>query len=330
MSYPRTTLLALVGLIWSAAPVIGQPLGAFRWQVLPHCNVLTLTVTQQNAIYTLDGTDDRCGDGQAASAVGVAFLNPNGTVGFGLTTVLPGGTPLHFEAAIGLSSLGGTWRDSSGNSGALVLIQGASFGGTPRPGPSGSVAAGSITAVQLASGAVGPSAIAAGAVVSSAIAAGAVGSPALATNAVTGGHVMDGTLTRADLADAPRASAAAENSDWFYLVEGPGLSVAETTLVAPAAGRVIVNAGGSFHFASIATVDAALCSLTTGTNTIEPYSAMAIERTASSYDYVPFGGTRAFTVAAGSSTTFRLVCRLIGSDVRVVSAALTALFVAGS
>ena len=45
-------------------------------------------MTQQNAIYTLDGADDRCGGAQAATAVGIAFLNPNGTVGFGITTVL--------------------------------------------------------------------------------------------------------------------------------------------------------------------------------------------------------------------------------------------------
>ncbi len=90
-----------------------QSLGTFRWQLLPYCNVLTLHIAQQGAVYTLDGTDDRCGAAQAASARGMAFLNPNGTIGFGVTMIQPGGTPVHLEATISLPTLNGTWRDSS-------------------------------------------------------------------------------------------------------------------------------------------------------------------------------------------------------------------------
>src|SRR5688572_21401989 len=98
MSYPRVTLIVfVVSLSWSSVPATAQPLGAFRWQLLPYCNVITLNVTQQNSIYTLDGTEDRCGAAESASAAGIAFLNPNGTIGFGITTVLPGGAPLHLE-----------------------------------------------------------------------------------------------------------------------------------------------------------------------------------------------------------------------------------------
>jgi len=33
-------------------------------------------------VYTLDGTDDLCGAPQAASVVGIAFQNPNASIGF--------------------------------------------------------------------------------------------------------------------------------------------------------------------------------------------------------------------------------------------------------
>ena len=161
MSYPRATLLVFAaGLVWFSVPTAAQPVGAFRWQLQPYCNVLTLVVTHQNGVYTIDGTDDRCGDQQSASAVGVVFLNPNGTVGFGVTTVLPGGTPIHLEATIDAASLTGTWRDSSGNSGLFVFTPGAGSGGNPRPIASAGVPAGSITTAHLANGAVGASAIA--------------------------------------------------------------------------------------------------------------------------------------------------------------------------
>ncbi len=100
MSHPRTVLLALVsGLIWSSAPATAQPLGAFRWQIQPYCNVLTLNIAQQGNVFTLDGTDDRCGAPQAASARGMAFLNQNGTIGFGVTMVQPGGVPVRHQSA---------------------------------------------------------------------------------------------------------------------------------------------------------------------------------------------------------------------------------------
>src|SRR5687767_15656952 len=103
MSYPRITLLSLLGVMWLSMPAMAQPLGTFRWQLLPYCNVLTLNVIQQGGIYTLDGTDDGCGAAHAASAAGIAFLNPNGTVGFGIASVLPNGTPLHVQAAISMA-----------------------------------------------------------------------------------------------------------------------------------------------------------------------------------------------------------------------------------
>ncbi len=165
MSHVRTALSALVvvGSLWST-PAMAQPLGTFRWQLLPYCNVVTLNVAQQGALYTLDGTDDRCAAAQAASARGIAFLNPNGTVGFGVTMVQPGGVPVHLEATISMASLGGSWRDSSGASGNFVFLPGAGLGGPPRQVPPGGLPPGAVTSIQLATGAVGASALAANAI----------------------------------------------------------------------------------------------------------------------------------------------------------------------
>ena len=69
MFHLRTALTVLVvGLLWSSVPVAAQPLGTFRWQQQPYCNVFTLIVEQKGGIYTLDGFDDQCG----ASAKAVA------------------------------------------------------------------------------------------------------------------------------------------------------------------------------------------------------------------------------------------------------------------
>lgn len=368
MSHPRLLWVAVaVGLFWSSVAANAQPLGTFRWQLQPYCNVLTLSVVYQNGFYTLDGMDDRCGAAQAASASGVAFLNPNGTVGFGVSTVLPGGTPIHLEATLNLASLGGTWRDSSANTGTFVLRPGASSGGFPRPVGSGGIPAGSITAVHLApnavtnvaiaanavtgakivdgsitggdlaNGAIGPAQMAANSVTGANIvdasitgadlASGAVGASAIAANAVTGSRVLDGSLTRADWADAPR-TASSEISGALGMPQ-VDTTILQLTIVAPSAGRVLVNASGSFIFGNAGLIETAVCSLTTGLLLTTPYSAYATENTAAGYGYVPFGGTRAFNVASGSSTTFRLVCKAFGAAVGLYSPIITATFTPG-
>lgn len=114
-----------------------QTVGTFRWQQLPYCDVLALTVTQSGGVYELEGTDDQCGAGRAASASGTAFLNPDGSIGLGLSIVTtPGGAPLHLDASIGLATLGGTRHDSAGGSGSFVFTPGAAAAGAPRPVPS--------------------------------------------------------------------------------------------------------------------------------------------------------------------------------------------------
>ena len=99
----RTTLRwsGALALALLAAPADAQPLGTFRWQLQPHCNVLSLTVTQVEGVYRLEGTDDQCGAGRArASVLGLAFQNPSGAIGMGLTIVTaPGGVAVHVDAA---------------------------------------------------------------------------------------------------------------------------------------------------------------------------------------------------------------------------------------
>lgn len=164
----------LVGL--TATATSAQSLGVFRWQLQPYCNVVTVTVVQNGAQYHLDGTDDQCGAAQRASLVGMAFPNPDGSIGFGFTVVTaPGGTPIHVDARVSLASVGGPWRDSAGNSGTLVLTPGAGNGGAPRPVPAGGIAPGTITGAQLAPGSVGATQLAPGAISTSAIAAAAAG-----------------------------------------------------------------------------------------------------------------------------------------------------------
>lgn len=98
-----------------------QTLGTFRWQLQPYCNVLTVTIVQQGGQYTVDGTDDQCGAQEKASVRGMAFQNPNSTIGFGLTIVTaPGGAPVHVDASILMATLNGRRQDSSGNVGTFI------------------------------------------------------------------------------------------------------------------------------------------------------------------------------------------------------------------
>jgi hypothetical protein len=125
----------LMGMVGDAD---AQPLGTFRWQLRPFCNVVTVAVTQNGAVYRLEGSDDQCGGGaDKASVTGTAFPNADGTIGFGLNIVTtPGGRPLHVDAEINLGTFSGTWRDSAGATGTFVFTPGAGNGGGPRPLPS--------------------------------------------------------------------------------------------------------------------------------------------------------------------------------------------------
>lgn len=136
----RALALTVAVMTWSLLPVsaIAQSLGTLRWQLEPYCNIVTLAVTQSGAVYEVEGTDDQCGAATAASASGTAFLNPDGSIGFGLNIVTsPSATPVQVEASIDLATLSGTWHDSAGGTGALRFTPGAGTGGAPRPAAGG-------------------------------------------------------------------------------------------------------------------------------------------------------------------------------------------------
>jgi hypothetical protein len=123
---------AVLALLVPAAQAQIATLGTFNWQLEPYCNVITLTVTQNGSTFMLDGFDTQCGAAHVAPAHGVARVNPDGSVGLGLTIVnTPGGTPTHLDAVINLATLSGTWSDSGGIPGAFTF-NGAG-GGVPRP-----------------------------------------------------------------------------------------------------------------------------------------------------------------------------------------------------
>jgi hypothetical protein len=125
-------LIAAFGVLIVTGSAWAQPLGSFRWQQQPYCNILTLNVIGEGGNYTLDGTDDLCGATQKASVTGIAYQNPDGSIGFGLTIVGPPGGAVHVTASINLVTLGGTWSDSNGNTGLLVFTPGAGVPGSRR------------------------------------------------------------------------------------------------------------------------------------------------------------------------------------------------------
>jgi Chaperone of endosialidase len=154
-------LVAVAGLLSAMAPALrAQALGTFRWQVQPYCNVVTLSVHQDGGVYTLDGVDDQCGAAGLAAVSGLAFLNPDGSIGFGLTVVTaPGGRPLHLDATITLATLGGTWRDHTGATGSFVFNPPLPAAGSPRPTPIVAIPDGAVTASKIAPNAIGSASV---------------------------------------------------------------------------------------------------------------------------------------------------------------------------
>lgn len=162
-------LLSSLAALASLAVVIGtaeaQSLGTYSWQLAPYCNVVTVSVTQNGTLYTLDGYDNQCGADTRGAVTGTAFPNPNGTVGIGLSIVTtPTGAPVHVETSISLTTLGGVWHDSLGNTGPFVFTPSGVATGSPRPPGVGGVPDGSITTAKLANDAVNSSKIADGSI----------------------------------------------------------------------------------------------------------------------------------------------------------------------
>jgi hypothetical protein len=129
-------LMVAVGIVPPA--FAQQPLGTFRWQLAPFCNVITVTVAPSGDTFTLDGFDDQCGAATRAAVTGAAFPNPDGSLGIGLSIVAtPGAAPVHVDVALSLTTIGGPWRDSAGNTGTFVFGPPTFATGPPRPATGG-------------------------------------------------------------------------------------------------------------------------------------------------------------------------------------------------
>ncbi len=293
---------AVLGVL-SSAPAQAQSIGTLTWQLQPYCNRVTLTITQNGGIYTLDGFDDQCGAAQRAPLVGIATPNPDGSIGFGLNIVtVPSGRSVHVESRVSLGTLGGPWTDSAGNSGTLVFNGAAAGAARPAPTVSGAVlATGTIPGAALANGAVG----------SAQIANGAVGNAQIATNAVSSTQTSNEPGINSNYTQAG-------------VTLGVNTSVISTALRVPADGFVKIEVTGSFINNP---GDAADCQLQKGTataiDTAEPRFFLRDRSANGLFD--SFSAHRVVPVAVADNpvlfTTgqnFRLVCNL-GSGAMAVS-----------
>lgn len=130
--HARRLLSVTAAALLIAAPASAQVIGTFRWQTLPYCNVLSVTVQQVGGNYQLTGSDDQCG-GAVAPVTGTAVPTATG-VSLGFLVSVPTGGLSSITATISLTSVSGTWRDTDGLSGTLAFNPGATAG-TPRPTP---------------------------------------------------------------------------------------------------------------------------------------------------------------------------------------------------
>lgn len=136
-------LVWLAGCLVLASTSEARPLGTFRWQLQPFCNVITATVEQRGNAFLLTGSDNQCG-ANTLPVMGVAALKPNGSVGIGLTIMDPGGRVAQIDATLNLGNVSGPWRDGDGNGGFFAFNPGAA-GGSPRPAARALVIAGQLT-----------------------------------------------------------------------------------------------------------------------------------------------------------------------------------------
>jgi hypothetical protein len=112
-------VLTSLALISGAGAAEAQP--TVSWQLAPLCNSLTLTVVGDSSPFTVSGFIDTCGADTLFAAFGSAFVNPNGTLGVGLTTVFLSGYSTSLYLVVDLATLSGTWTNPIGESGTLVL-----------------------------------------------------------------------------------------------------------------------------------------------------------------------------------------------------------------
>lgn len=202
-----------------------QVFGTFSWQMQPYCNRVTLTLTSVTGNFTLDGFDDQCGATNKAGAVGVGTFNTGGDVTLNFTIVTaPSGKPVHVSAVVSPANGNGTWTDSVGNSGTLVLA--GDVPGLPvRPLPASGIAPSTITATEIAAASVGSSEIGNGAVGRLKIAFGAVGAGQL-------GAINQRSTQSAAIADGDTGSATATCLAGEEVISGGNSNLSGVAVVA--------------------------------------------------------------------------------------------------
>ena len=94
-----------------------------------------MNVTQNGAVYTVDGYDDQCGAGPAGAPGRTRHAEPrrDDRLRDERRHRAWRASACTIEARITLATLSGPWSDSAGNSGTFAF--GASTGGSPRPAP---------------------------------------------------------------------------------------------------------------------------------------------------------------------------------------------------
>jgi hypothetical protein len=122
--------VALVLVSWG--PAFAQELGTFRWQLAPHCNVITVNVERKGSLYELAGSDDRCGQEPPATLHGVALQLNERVVTLGMLATGRDGTPSGLSATMFVSTLSGFWSDGNGNGGDVLFNPVLPASGTPR------------------------------------------------------------------------------------------------------------------------------------------------------------------------------------------------------
>jgi hypothetical protein len=303
MTTQTVSRLAAIALAAWAVPATGaaQVFGTFPWQMQPYCNVVTLTLTNTPAGFTLDGADDQCGATNRGSALGVATFNAAGNVTLNFTIVTtPNGKPVHVSAVVSPANGQGTWTDSVANSGTFAF-----FGATPglpvRPLPASGLAPSIISTTEIAAGAVGASDIDTAEVqarVTGTCPAGQAMSAISATGAATCWSTLDSTVD-------------------FRVGGNPTIAVPSSTPTSVTWSTVQYNNGGGTYSSAAGTYTVPFDGLYAVTSSV----AWAAAAAATGYrcNYIYRNTVRISTVCGEPSTTASFVMPAVTTFARLAA-----------
>ncbi len=202
---------------------------------------------------------------------------------------------------------------------ALVLLSGIALAAVAQSAPAAADDLGHVVCDKC----VGTSDIAKRAITTNRLKPGAVKTNKIADGAVTSVKILDGSVTAADLAD--EAGVEFSNSEFVFNLTSTDVTVETIVVTSPTSGFVVVFASGNFSLGSTGS-DSARCTITQNSTGLAFNHEMAASDIGNTVNFMPFAGTRAFVVSAGS-TTFRLVCDEVSGVTAVLFPHLTAIFV---